>query len=102
MEEEKGKILSKEERDSFTGTTIEEDGHAHDYAEDQRDVYRDRQERGNFKHFSINSTSGCGVWTLGAVIFVALLIGMFIFVLPYYLIGLLVCGVLGWLFSMFH
>jgi len=106
MDEEKQKILSREERDAFTGTTIDENGNARDYDDSQRDVFRDRAEQqnntGGFRHYSIHSGNGCGVWILAAVIILALFFAMFIFVLPYYLVGLAVVAILGWIAKMFY
>ncbi len=106
MDEEKQKILSREERDSFTGTTIDENGNAHDYNDSQRDVFRDRMEResnfGGFRHFSVHTSSGCGVWTLVAIVIIALFLGMFIAVLPYYIVGIVVVGILGWIANLFR
>lgn len=106
MDEEKQKILSQEERDAFTGTTIDENGNAHNYNDSQRDVFRDRAEQqnnsGSFRHYSIHTSNGCGIYAFAAIIIFALIFGMFIAVLPYYLVGVIVVGILGWIANMFR
>lgn len=92
MGEEKQKILSEEERDAFRGTTIEENGDAHNYEDDQRNVFRDRAEQqsaGGFRGYSIHSY-GCGTGVFILIMFLCVLAGMFFFLLPVYVIGALV------------
>lgn len=96
--EDNSKILSEEERDSFTGTTIDENGNAHTYEDKQRDVFRDRVEQeanqGGFRVYTTRS-SGCGWVMFFCVILLCLFLGMFFFVLPWFIIAGAVLALIG-------
>lgn len=96
--EDKSKILSEEERDAFTGTTIDENGNAHTYEDKQRDVFRDRVEQeanqGGFRVYTSRGR-GCGWLLFLAIIVGCMFLGMFIFVLPWFIIAAVVAALIG-------
>lgn len=80
-------ILTDEERDTFEGTTIEDDGRVHDREDDYRDSMRDRAERtwnNGFKVYQSHS-SGCLGSLLGLAIFAGLIM-LGLAILPYVLL----------------
>jgi len=103
MDEENSKILSEEERDSFEGTTIEQNGESRSYEDRQRDMFRDRAEertRIHIKSYNLHSP-GCLAYSLGLIFVVCLLAGAFVMFLPVYLVGALVILILGGIFHFF-
>lgn len=80
-------ILTDEERDTFEGTTIEDDGRVHDREDDYRDSMRDRAERtwnNGFRVYQAHS-SGCLGSLLGLAIFAGLIM-LGLAILPYVLL----------------
>ena len=95
IEEREVTILTDEERDTFEGTTIEDDGYVHghddgrvhDREDDYRDSMRDRAERtwnNGFRVYQAHS-SGCLGSLLGLAIFAGLIM-LGLAILPYVLL----------------
>ncbi len=108
-------VLSSDERDSFAGVTVEEDGStsgtpkgSYDeraYDEERSSRYDQRDEAGFHMpggfHFSTISTTGCLIWLL---IFVFMMIFFFVAAIKLFvafpLLGIL--GLVWWLNGTYH
>lgn len=87
-------VLNPQERDEFEGVTIDESGYEETGAKDerrpeQRERYERREEYSNKSGGSkiyVKNLNGCGGGLLGVLLIIAVLIALFIFFMPLFIV----------------
>lgn len=87
-------VLNPQERDEFEGVTIDESGYEETAARDerrpeQRERYERREEYGNKSggpKIYVKNLNGCGGGLLGVLLVIAVLIALFIFFMPLFIV----------------
>ncbi len=88
-------VLNPQERDEFEGVTIDESGYEETAAKDerrpeQRERYERREEYSNKNGVGpkiyVKNLNGCGGGLLGILVFIAILIALFIFFMPLFIV----------------
>ena len=86
--------VNPQERDEFEGVTIDESGYEETAARDerrpeQRERYERREEYGNKSggpKIYVKNLNGCGGGLLGVLLVIAVLIALFIFFMPLFIV----------------
>ena len=88
-------VLNPQERDEFEGVTIDESGYEETAAKDerrpeQRERYERREEysnkNGSGPKIYVKNLNGCGGGLLGVLLVIAVLIALFIFFMPLFIV----------------
>ncbi len=87
-------VLNPQERDEFEGVTIDESGYEETAARDerrpeQRERYERREEYSNKNggpKIYVKNLNGCGGGLLGVLLIIAVLIALFIFFMPLFIV----------------
>ena len=87
-------VLNPQERDEFEGVTIDESGYEETAAKDerrpeQRERYERREEYSNKNggpKIYVKNLNGCGGGLLGILLIIAVLIALFIFFMPLFIV----------------
>ena len=87
-------VLNPQERDEFEGVTIDESGYEETAAKDerrpeQRERYERREEYSNKNggpKIYVKNLNGCGGGLLGVLLIIAVLIALFIFFMPLFIV----------------
>ena len=88
-------VLNPQERDEFEGVTIDESGYEETSAKDerrpeQRERYERREEysnkNGGGPKIYVKNLNGCGGGLLGVLLIIAVLIALFIFFMPLFIV----------------
>ena len=87
-------VLNPQERDEFEGVTIDESGYEETAAKDerrpeQRERYERREEYSNKSggpKIYVKNLNGCGGGLLGVLLIIAVLIALFIFFMPLFIV----------------
>lgn len=104
------KVLSPDERDTFDGVTIEEDGRAFDHgaenAEHGRELYQEQAGQGSYQNRQEAPkvqvhTFGCGSGLLMTLLILGGILALFFFLLPTFIVFAAIGAVVVFLMRLF-